>query len=291
MIAPKPLNRRRPRLLVVRSRRVESLTIAAGFRFSKGVLLCADSQFTAPGSTKQDGSKISIFDFILSEGQSSQLVVAFSGTVDYAKMAISHMVDALRNFNGASWSIVAVRSALEDVLVEFYKKHMYPHPQYSSGYGPSMEFLLGVRDSMAGRVALFKTHETAIVDVPTFGTVGNGSLLADYLIPISYKHPNMSSMDVSALAVHILHQTKRYVDGCGGSSVFLILHDDGTVRSVDYVKVQMGEHFSEFYDHILRNIYLEANDGQTTDETLRESIEALYTMLVAHRDTVRRGAK
>jgi hypothetical protein len=137
------------------------------------------------------------------------------------------------------------------------------------------------------KLSLFRSSDTALIELPKFGAVGSGTLLANYLIPIMYRHTKMSLKDVVAIAIDVLYQTKRYVDGCGGTSEFLVLHDNGTTGSVNHTDISLGEQFSDFYDHILRNIFLKACDGQASDEDLRSAVESLFTSLQTHRDVVR----
>lgn len=287
-IMPKPL-RRPPRRPDPRQRQV-SLTIAAAFFFSKGIVLCADSQYTAPGWTKTEGSKIFHRTFTFSSGQSS-VAFAFSGSVDYAKMAIHEMWEDLGKVEEISFSVDTVRKVVRERLLTFYAQHFYPHPHYGTSNGPSIEFLIALRSHTDDKLSLFRTSDTALIELSTFGAVGSGTLLSNYLVPIMYRHRNMSLKDVVAIAVDVLYQTKKYVDGCGGNSEFLVLNNDGTFGSINYIDVTLGEQFSDFYDHILRNIFLEACDGASSDANLRSAVESLYTSLQVHRDTVRRKEK
>ena len=218
-------------------------------------------------------------------GQSS-VAFAFSGSVDYAKMAIGEMWDDISKVEEGAFSAETISSVVSDRLRTFYNQHFYPHPHYGTHNGPSVDFLIALRSHVTPKLSLFRTSETALIDLPKFGAVGSGTLLSDYLIPISYRHTKMALKDVAAIAVHVLYQTKRYVDGCGGTSEFLVLHEDGTVGSIDFLDVDLGERFSDFYDHVLRT-FLEASDGLASDANLRTAVEALYTSLQVHRDAVK----
>jgi hypothetical protein len=223
---------------------------------------------------------------VFPSGQSS-VAFAFSGSVDYAKMFINEMWKELENVKEDEFDAGYVGDVLSEGLQVFYKRHFYSHPHYGTSNGPSIELLIGMRSHTTQKLSLFSSSETALIDLPTFGSVGSGTLLSNYLIPISYRHSKMSLKDVVPIAVHVLYQTKKYVDGCGGNSEFLVLHDDGTVGSINFLDVSLGEQFSDFYDIVLRNIFLEASDGLASDADLREAVEYLYTSLQAHRDKVR----
>src|SRR5690242_15446901 len=60
----------------------KAVTIAAGFRFADGVLLCADTQITYEGIAKVSGTKILPFEF---KRSGVKVVFTFSGDVSYAK--------------------------------------------------------------------------------------------------------------------------------------------------------------------------------------------------------------
>src|SRR5271170_6684014 len=67
-------------------RRNKVMTIAAGFKCSDGIVLCADSQMTASDGTKYNAPKI----FSYSENQ-VDAVFAFAGSEVFSKMCIERL--------------------------------------------------------------------------------------------------------------------------------------------------------------------------------------------------------
>lgn len=288
MIAPKPLFGRRPQPPTVRTRRVNSLTIAAGFRFAKGIVLCADTQFTAPGLTKTSGTKIFRREFQFADGVASQIAFTFSGAPsDYALMAIDWMWVAVGNISPDAWTAANLKAELGKVIEEFYARHMYPHPHYGGVGGPALELIVAFRSHITGVLTLLRTNETVLVEMTEHCSIGNGTLLSDYLIPTLYRHGNMSLNDVAIIAAHVLYQTKQYVDGCGGGSEFLVLHADGKFGQVQWYDIDSGERLSRVCDLVLRNLMLDASNPAASDEHLRSVIEDVYLIAQAFRDEKR----
>ena len=62
------------------------MTIAAGFMFDKGILLCADTQETYSGVMKLQASKIFPADFAAKGG--TKVAFALTGDVAYARRAV-----------------------------------------------------------------------------------------------------------------------------------------------------------------------------------------------------------
>jgi len=75
-------------------------------------------------------------------------------------------------------------------------------------------------------LSLWRTEETAIMEVSGYECIGSGSSFARYLAEPVYR-VTMNRNDIVALAIEILGATKDYVQGCGKNSDFLILNYDG----------------------------------------------------------------
>lgn len=138
-MTPKPRHSNRPQ----RRRRVGYMTIAAGFQFNGGILICADSQFSSPS--------IKFFDTKLSELHNSDesgtdvvnTVVGMAGTDGYMQMVVDKVEDAigLAYLDGElDPSRIKPEDVIEEALVAAYKKHIYPHPHYGYTDGPQVQF-------------------------------------------------------------------------------------------------------------------------------------------------------
>jgi len=82
--------------------RREAVTIAAGFRFADGVVLCADTQITYQGVAKVSGTKIFPFEF---KRNGSRAVFTFSGDLKYAKGGITKCVRAIAKLHSSAVSL------------------------------------------------------------------------------------------------------------------------------------------------------------------------------------------
>jgi 20S proteasome alpha/beta subunit len=101
------------------------VTIAAGFRFADGVLLCADTQITYQGIAKVSGTKILPFEF---KSNGLKVVFSFSGNVSYAKRGIQQCVRKIAKLQAPNISREDVENAISDSLNDYFQKLIYKHP-------------------------------------------------------------------------------------------------------------------------------------------------------------------
>ena len=122
------------------------MTIAAGFRFADGLLLCADTQLTVAQFAKLSGSKIVPIDFESNGG--SKVVFALTGSVPYAHMAIEHCRRALAAQPPEQMASADIALTIEDTLEGFCQDHLYKHPAFERGELP-VQMLVGVWSHLA----------------------------------------------------------------------------------------------------------------------------------------------
>lgn len=135
-MTPKP-----PKLIPKRPVRRGFMTIAAGFQFNRGVLLCADTQYTG-GSIKFFQSKLYQSSGTNGSGMERvDAVVAASGSDGYMQAVVSQCEETtIWNFafregdEGNAGD--KLREKLEDTLCAYYEKHIYKHPHYGYTGGP-----------------------------------------------------------------------------------------------------------------------------------------------------------
>src|ERR1700686_3540471 len=89
MIKPVPKPRPFPRPNPVRFPKRKPMTIAMGFRYDSGILVCSDSQYTA-GIQKLTGKKV-----FRAEIREERLIFAIAGSVPYGRMAVEKFVTAI----------------------------------------------------------------------------------------------------------------------------------------------------------------------------------------------------
>ena len=137
------------------------MTIALGFVYSDGVMLGADSQFTV-GSSKVEGLKVGHF-----EASWGKVAVTFAGNVDYATAAFQKCERAAELSDTRS----APLDAIEEILSDFYKEHIFAHPGYQSGGDFDYSMMLAIKLDKERNAKLYRTQDTILREVRSFDSV------------------------------------------------------------------------------------------------------------------------
>lgn len=114
------------------------MTIAAGFRFAEGILVCADTEISYGAELKTRGSKVFPYSFKKSD---NRLIFTFSGDVAYSKMCIQTMARAVAALAPNRWSVTGVYDALKEELFKFHDKYIFKHPRHPYGDGRQLTSL------------------------------------------------------------------------------------------------------------------------------------------------------
>jgi 20S proteasome alpha/beta subunit len=192
------------------------MTIAAGFVYSEGVLVCADSQMTV-GAAKVDGSKVGKF-----ETSWGQIIASFAGNVDYAAAAFQALERAGESEKIKDEPI----DGIECFLSARYETHVFGHPQQKSGdYDYSL--FLGIRLNAHKTARLYRTSETILREVKSFDCAGSGEDFGRDVLRLLHS-PDLSIERAVALASYMLSHTKDRIQYCGGQSMVRMLRHDGS---------------------------------------------------------------
>jgi len=235
MISAKPHTRVDPR--VYRPRRIP-VTIAIGFAYDKGLLFCVDTKVTT--NIKTNESKIAHF---LSDNSLCSLTFAMSSTdLNFPRNAVERCWDAVKGMDFEKVSIEAVHDAAEFALAEFYRDHIYPHPDRTPG-ATFLELLVGIW--LRGETHLYVSHETVLNFVDQYECIGSGAYLAKYLIRQYLKANTQATteQDAGLIANYAVEQAIEYDEYCGGEAEMLILRQSGTVDSICPAVLYPGERF------------------------------------------------
>ena len=252
MIAPKPL-RRNPDL--DRLERPTDLTIAAGFTFSDGILICADSE-VSDSLAKFKESKIRTVTIGNNE---TKLIFAFAGTVPYVKRAIEYCWKGIGEIPAGERTNDSIRDRIEERLDQFHQKFVYPHPQYKYDPGAIAQLLIGVWPRCTGRPTLYVTYEGVVNEVSEYDAIGTGSYFARYTCANLWQR-NMSLQRAILLAAHMLQQTKNNVPGCGKSSAIIYLQVGGVLESASPIDINGIEEYSDRFVKFMSRIVLDVVD-------------------------------
>lgn len=234
-LKPLPL-KARPRPKPLRLPRGKAVTIAAGFRFNDGVVLCADTQETVLHA-KSAVPKLRIEPFNkLKKDSPQELVVAMAGSGDGPW--IDHLTEI-------SWRNACDAVSFDDACARIERTLKDAHREYAElfqvGYMPQADLVYGVK--MQGRSSLFKASGPIVNRCPDYSSIGAGYYMADFLASRMH-HSDLTASECSILAAYVLFQCKEYVEGCGGDSHIAVLKNSGKSfvlgnRFADRVSLQL----------------------------------------------------
>jgi 20S proteasome alpha/beta subunit len=256
------------------------MTIAAGFRFSDGLLLCADTQLTVPNYMKLGGSKIVPIDFVSNGG--SKVVFAITGTIAYAHMAIEHCRRGLAAQAPDKMTSADIMMTIEDALEGFCQDHLYKHSAFERGE-ITVQMLVGAWSHLDRNLTLLATRDNAVTIVRDYECLGLGQFLAHYLIPTMFRHSGMGLRDTVNVALHVLRETKSFVDSCGGGSELIVLRKDGTFSPVEVSSLTSGEAMSFAFKEAVRRLFVISADLDATEEKIKHEFDMALMMVRAQR--------
>ena len=252
------------------------MTIAAGFRFSGGILLCADTEATYGPLLKLSSSKIFPIDYGVENGI---LCFVIAGSVDYAVMAIEKIRARVWK---SDFSHTAVKEIIKSELLAIYNDHIYIHPHYSYGTAPTFN-LLTVFWTLANYLSFWKSEETSVTNVKNYECIGAGAYLAKYLADPVYKHDSTRE-EIVSLTIEILRDAKDYVPSCGKNSDFLILDDDGMFGYVSAWDISSQEDYGRIFNSALRSLWFRACDPSLSNKQIETEIVKFSQQLADARE-------
>ena len=253
-------------------RKAEAVTIAAGFRFSEGVVVCADTEMT-DSVQKFDSSKL--MTFVIGGGESKyralSLVFALAGTVDYARMAITQIEEAIaEEFLKAPESMTdkKIRNMVTASLLQFHEKFVFNHPLYRNGAGPVLELVIGAFSPCMGRTFLLCTRECAVNEISNSACIGQGQSFARYIIQQFWKD-RLNRYEVYMLAANVLEQTKQNAPNCGKNSQFIFIDQvTGRVEPIWGLRNQHVESYSNQFMRLYPFLFYDLASAQKDFETV-----------------------
>jgi hypothetical protein len=196
------------------------MTIAAGFEFDGGIMLCADTKITADIKTNE--SKL----LWMIHKEKCVTVFAISATdFDLAKAAARQCEEAIGQIHFENIDISGIRKSIESSLVKFYKTNIFPNPDFRA----QMEFLVGVW--FRGETRLYVSKETVLNAVNGYECIGDGASLSKYLIKQALEKPRYVGQyrptleEVGLVAGFALESTVQHIESTGGEIEYISLSD------------------------------------------------------------------
>ncbi len=265
--------------------RALDVTIAAGFRFHDGVLLCADSELST-GAMKLYASKLIPCD--LSGQGGGQFVFAICGSAPYARMAVDKCIGVIKTKKPKDRTGAGLRLAIEEAIETFHETHIFHHPLFHQGGGPDFQLLIAARSEVDKTLFLYTSNDAAVNEVEDYECVGAGSFLTHYLVGTMFHHKQMAMPDVANIAIHVLRETKGYVETCGGNSHFIALYRSGEISPIAHWDVSLKEDFSDIFKGAMNRLFVWAADLNATAEQLRKEFHLSYTVIQSYKESRKR---
>ena len=260
------------------------MTIACGLKFSKGVLVSADTEMTYGGKLKDRASKIFAYEFGSNGG--GRAVFTYSGAAHYAKMAIQECERVLRQKPEEEMTGMGMLNAVGNHLYEFHHRHIYKHPFYQAIGGPDFSLILSLWSRHDG-LGLYETSGDAMIEVvddDMYACTGAGETLARYLLHSLMMHPHHSLVDISTIATFVLAEVKSWVPGCGGGSELISFGKEGELSGVGWFDISHVDPFSQAFQQSMKQLFLRACDLEQPDKEIAEHIGMLSMQIEALRN-------
>jgi len=226
------------------------MTIAAGFPCKEGLVLCADTQEVISGYVKTDTEKMTL---ITDAGWT--VAITGAGDGDFIEMAIQEIQLGVMQIKPPQ----TLQSKIRDILLDMFTKRVQPYASFPYEDRPNAQMLIGIQSQ--GLVGLYKSRGTLFRRIDTAECVGAGIALGKSLIEQLFRS-NLSLKQASLVAIYILHQAKKWVDGCGGNSDIILMSKDNLKWArlpTDEVKT-LETHFDSFFEY-MRPVLIAAADG------------------------------
>lgn len=244
------------------------MTIAAGFNFDGGLLVCADSKHIG-GMTLYE-TKISA----KAHTSGAKSVFAIAGATRFARMALSECERVLSALSKPTKP--EMEDAIKDTLVEIHRKHIFPHPDRGIQGGPDFNLMIGLWSPVDG-IGLYSTDVTALDPVKTYDCLGSGDYLGHYIIRPRFRD-GMTLKRVIFLATTALQRIKAYDPNCGGQSEIAVLMNTGELTDVEQFDISQGEAFSLAFYLVADAVYTAMAESESLEDEVE--LEQMARMLV-----------
>jgi hypothetical protein len=255
------------------------VTIAAGFRFDGGIILCADTQETIEHS-KMSVPKLRVEPLqMVGKDSPDDLMIAIAGSGD------GPFIDKLIE---RAWEGVSLTSSLDEACSEMEKGIKDTYREYGQifqvGYVPHAELIYGVK--MHHRSKLFMADGPIVNERHAYGSTGAGYYMANFLASRMH-HRYIPGPQAVILAAYVLYRCKEHVEGCGGDSHIALLNESGGSVFVDPWQTNFTTLQVKQVDDALSELFLSAPDLSIEDSAFKFDLNSFIGYISAVREAGR----
>lgn len=242
------------------------MTIAAGFLCSDGFVLAADTMHS--GINKRYSPKIWM-------ARKGEVLVAVAGAG--LSVALRRAEEDIRARLLPSMKTRDVIDMIDGVL--FAIQHKYQPP--SAGYQnqPPIDVLVGMR--VRGTCRLYESNVSAILGPvqKDRSCIGWGASLGLFFADSLFRR-GMSLAWAEIIAAHLINQSKRYADDCGGKTHILRVPQSGKPIRLKQPDIKQLETYLSTVQEALRDVL--PSPG-VSDETVARRMEILTAAIIKAR--------
>ncbi len=283
----------------VRFPKRRSVTIAAGFKCTDGIVLCADTQETVGDYKKRNRAKITVKPGINpiplvkmprakgdprppeADPPRLELIAGFAGAGDTE--FLEKLIDVVWATMAAAPSSFDERcSALEDGVIGFYQKYW---PIYPADIRPSCDLLVGVWS--ASQFGLLKVIGPLVSHVPNYAAIGCGMAEADALVD-RFSSKQLSMKEATSVAIYILKAVKEQVPYCGGDSHILRMTGSGHAFLESGWTVKWAEEKLRRLEEAVAPLILAVGSGEADSAEFQESLDEFGKKLRAIKEELQK---
>jgi hypothetical protein len=229
------------------------VTVALGFVYGEGLVFCADTKVSYP--VKGNESKLPFFTF--DNGRCALQFAISSDDVNFPKSAITRCVEMIEKMDFSSATIDSIKNTAEFSLGEFYRDHIYNHPDRTPAQ-LYMQMLVGIW--LRNETRLYSLHETVLLRVEKYECLGAGEYLSKYLVK-QYERANpgpFTLTDAAFLATYCTEEAIDYDERCGGEAEVVVMRNSGEIdnsyRTVLYPNCGLPKKFQDETWKLIRNL-------------------------------------
>lgn len=251
------------------------MSIALGFHFHGGLVLCADTQETIELAKTWTPKLKFEPSLMLGKDSPNDLMLGVAGSgygpfIDKLTERIWESISMAQTLGGACHS---AEEAIKSTHKEFGRI-------YQPGYLPDADLVYGIK--MQGASRLFYSNGPIVNEKQTYGIVGSGYYMANFLMNRLH-HNLLSGTQAALLAAYVLFECKENVDGCGGDSHIAILSKRGRSNVIDLWRVNTLTKMLASVDTTLASFLLPAVDCSNSMEKHEQALAVMISRLSAIR--------
>lgn len=259
------------------------MTIAAGFKCTDGMVLCADTQETVDGYRKRNVPKITVRPAInplpaLKQPRRKsdpkpkerpspdpELIVGFAGAGDSS--FLEKLIEKAWLGIVQATTYAERCTSLEEEVTKFFERYW---PIYSENMKPNAELLVGLWSP--SEIELFKIDGPLVTRVDSHAFIGWGgheaSTFADRL-----DMRKLSLKKASSVGIYILKAVKERVPDCGGDTHLLLMKDSGHVYFENPWKIKWAEEKLRRLEEAVGPLILAVASGEADTEEFQASLD------------------